>query len=169
MGKSLITKLIGVGVAIVIAVVASFIFSKGSEKVAEAKAPKVGTCVNMTGSTIKADHKEIDCDDALASYEVVSDKGSCDEVELNYTISLGTSKEGNVADLCLAVKAKVGDCFDPGTVTTPVSKVACAEAKAGSTIVKVSSTGKAGDSCANGAQPLKNVTRDVLLCLVPAA
>ncbi|MBV6727248.1 LppU/SCO3897 family protein [Nocardioides daeguensis] len=141
----------------------------GQEKVEEAKAPKVGECVNLTGSSMNADHDEIDCGDAEATFKIVSDKGNCDDAEQNYTISLGTTDSGNVADLCLALNAAKGDCFDLGSMSTAATKVACAGAGAGSSVVKVVLVGKAGDECANGAQPLENKQRKTLLCLGRAA
>ncbi|KRC51401.1 MULTISPECIES: hypothetical protein [unclassified Nocardioides] len=169
MGKSLATRIIGIGVAVVIAVVGGLIWNKGQEKVEEAKAPKVGECVNMTGSSFDADHEELSCDDAKATYKIMSDKGGCDEVELNYTISIGSTDSGNVADLCLDLNAAVGDCFDLGGISTPAKKVACTEATAGSTIAEVASVGKPGDKCANGAQPWENKKRKTLLCMGAAA
>ncbi len=168
LGSGILAKLIGVVVSLAIAGGVYFLFFKGQETVASAKAPKIGECLEMTGSSFDADHKEVDCGDAAASYKVVADDGECDQAELNYTISLGNANSGNVADLCLDLNAKKGDCFDLGSMSTPASKVVCAENK-DTTIVKVASVGKAGDNCANGAQPLANETRKTQLCLAPNA
>lgn len=165
LGRGLLGRLIGGVLSLAIAGGAYFLFFVGQEKVEEAKAPKVGECVNVTGSSMNADHDEIDCGDAKATFKIVSNKGNCDEAEQNYTISLGTTDSGNVADLCLALNAAKGDCFDLGSMATAPTKVACAGA--GSSVVKVVSVGKAGDTCANGAQPLENKLRKTLLCLGP--
>ncbi|GAA4078226.1 hypothetical protein ACFFOS_06860 [Nocardioides kongjuensis] len=173
MGKSLLLKLGSAGVAIVVMLVIVgvkyFAAEKVTEKVEEAKAPKVGQCLIMTGSSFDADHKEVDCADAEAVYEVVSDKGGCDDAELNYTISVGSVDSGNVADLCLALNAAKGDCFDLGGMSTPATKVACTEGASNTSVVKVVSVGKAGEQCANGAQPLEDKKEKTLVCLGPAA
>ncbi|MCR1784102.1 hypothetical protein KVF89_16295 [Nocardioides carbamazepini] len=54
-------------------------------------------------------------------------------------------------------------------MSTPATKVACTEGATNTSIVKIVSVGKAGEKCANGSQPLENVTRKTLLCLGPAA
>lgn len=169
LGGGLLGRIIGGVLSLAVALGAYFIFFKGQEKVEEAKAPKVGECLVMTGSSFDADHKEVECGDAEAVYKIVGNKGGCDEAELNYTISLGTSNSGNVADLCLALNAAKGDCFDLGGMSTPATKVACTEGASNTSIVKVVSVGKAGEECANGAQPLENKTRKSLLCVGPAA
>lgn len=170
LGGGILGRIIGGVVSIAVALGAYFIFFKGQEKVEQAKAPKVGECLVMTGSSFDADHKEVDCGDAEATYKIVSDKGSCDEAELNYTISLGNDRNsGNVADLCLDLNVAEGDCIDLGGMSTPAAKVACTEGATNTSILKVVSVGKAGDKCTNGSQPLENVTRKSLLCLGPAA
>ena len=173
MGKSLLLKLGSVGVGIVVLVVIGgikyFAAEKVTEKVEEAKAPEVGQCLIMTGSSFDADHEEVDCAAADAVYKVVSDKGGCDDAELNYTISVGRVDSGNVADLCLALNAEKGDCFTIGGMSTPSTKVACTEGAGDSSVVKVVSVGKAGEQCANGSQPLENKKQKTLLCLGPAA
>lgn len=166
MGKSLIVKLGGIGVAILIAVVASFVFSKGSEKVAEAKAPKVGECITVTG-TVNAQTKDKDCDDADATFKVTSNKGDCDPSEDTLSISVGKANSGNVAQLCLGLNAAKGDCFR--LTATESTKVECAANKGDAEVALVSSVGKSGTACANGAQPLDYKTRDTLLCLAPNA
>ncbi|GAA1529384.1 LppU/SCO3897 family protein [Nocardioides humi] len=170
LGGGLLGRIIGLVVSLAVAAAAYFIFFKGQEKVEQAKAPKVGECLVMTGSSFDADHEEVECDDAKAVYKVVGKDGGCDDAELNYTISLGNDRSsGNVADLCLALNAAEGDCFDLGGMSTPSTKVACTEGAGTTSIVKVVSVGKAGDECADGAQPLENKTRKTVLCLGPAA
>ena len=169
MGKSVLLKLGSIGVAVIVMAVIGGIKYFGTEKLEEAKAPDVGECLIMTGSSFDADHKEVDCGDAEAVYKIVSDKGSCDDAELNYTISVGSANSGNVADLCLALNAKKGDCFDLGGMSTPATKVACTEGASNTSVVKVVSVGKAGEECANGAQPLENKKQKTLVCLGPAA
>lgn len=166
MGKSLITKLIGVGVAIVIAIVATFILNKGSEKVAEAKAPKVGECITVTG-TVNAQTKDKDCGDADATFKVTGNKGDCDPNEDTLSISVGKTDSGNVAELCLGLNAAKGDCFR--LTATDSSKVECAANKGDAEVAQIASVGKSGTACANGGQPLDYKERDTLLCLVPNA
>lgn len=170
LGGGLLGRILGAVVSIAVALGAYFVFFKGQEKVEEAKAPKVGECLVMSGSSFDADHQEVECGDATAAYKVAGDKGDCDAVELNYTISIGNDRtSGNVADLCLALNAAAGDCFDLGGMSTPAAKVACGEGAGNTSIVRVTSVGKAGDECADGDEPLENKLRKTLLCLRPAA
>lgn len=166
MGKSLIVKLGGIGVAIVIAVVASFVFSKGSEKVAEAKAPKVGECITVTG-TVNAQTDDKDCGDADATFKVTGNKGDCDPSEDTLSISVGKADSGNVAELCLGLNAAKGDCFR--LTATESTKVECAANKGDAEVALITSVGKSGTACANGAQPLDYKKRNTLLCLAPNA
>lgn len=164
MGKSLIAKLGGVGVAIIVAVVFYFVQNKGQEKLEESKAPDVGDCLSVTG-TVSAEHEEHPCADLAATYKVTADDGDCDENETTYKISLGSSNSGNVADLCLALNASKGDCLSLGVSTE--EKVDCATTKG--TSLKVASVGKSGDTCATPGQPLEYKKRDLLYCLVENA
>lgn len=165
LGGGLLGRIIGGVLSLAVALGAYFIFFKGQEKVEEAKAPKVGECLAVSG-TINAEHTEHPCDSAEANYKVVADDGKCDaNAETSYTISLGTSNSGNVADLCLAMNVVKGDCFD----YSEEDKVDCAETSGSSNVVKVASVGKAGEKCANPGQPMENKTRGTLLCLVPNA
>lgn len=165
MGKTLLAKLGGIGVAILIGVVFLVIRNVGEEKIAESNAPETGQCLEMTGSSFSPDHNEVDCGDVKAAYKVVADNGDCDAIEANYTISLGSGDEGNVADLCLDLNAKVGECFDQGTSTTFATKVDCKSGTNKTNIFKVVKIMKSGETCANGTQPQDNAKRDVLLCL----
>ena len=164
MGKSLLVKLGSVVLAIIVAVGIFFIKNKGEEKIEQAKAPKVGECINVKGS-FNAKHTELKCSGATATYKVAGDDGKCDGNETTYKISLGTGKSGNVADLCLGLNAKVGDCFEFSA--TSEEKVECT--KTGSSIVKVASVGKSGEQCASPAQPVDYPKRGTLLCFVPNA
>lgn len=166
LGRSLLGRVIGGVLSLALAGGAYLVFFKGQEKVEEAKAPKVGECLAVTG-TINAEHTEHPCDSAEANYEVVADDGKCDpDAETPYKISLGSDlSSGNVADLCLALNVAKGDCFD----YSEEDKVDCASTKGTSTVVKVTRVGKAGEQCANPAQPLENKTRGTLFCLVPNA
>ena len=165
LGKGLLGRLIGTGVAIVLALGIGFAVKKFQEKDAEGDAPQVGDCLAVTG-TVNADHTEHGCGDAEATYKVTADDGGCDTNETSYKISLGTDSDaGNVADLCLALNAAEGDCFNLGA--TGEEKVDCAATKG--TSLKVASVGKAGDKCAGGSQPLENKKRDILICLAENA
>ncbi|GAA3646399.1 hypothetical protein GCM10022237_02320 [Nocardioides ginsengisoli] len=169
MGKSILLKLGSIAIAIVVALGIFLVKRIGAEKIEEAKAPKVGECVNLTGSSFNADHEEIGCGDALATYKIVNNKGSCDDAEINYTISLGSKDSGNVADLCLKLNAAKGDCFDVGGTTSPAKKVDCATTKGQTNVVVVDSVGKNSDKCAGKAQPVENKLRDELVCVLPNA
>lgn len=166
MGKSLLTKLIGVAVTIVIAIVAIFIFNKGQEKVAEAQAPKVGECIAVTG-TVNAKSEDHDCSDTEATFKVTGNEGDCDPNEDTLSISVGSADSGNVAELCLGLNAAEGDCFQ--LTATDSVKVECEATKGQADVAKIGSVGKSGSACANGGQPLDYKTRDTLLCLVPNA
>ena len=169
MGKSILLKLGSIAVAIIVALGIFLVKRVGAEKIEEAKAPKVGECVNLTGSSFNADHKEIACGDALATYKIVSNKGKCDDAEINYTISIGTKDSGNVADLCLKLNAAKGDCFDVGGTSTPAKKVECATTKGQTNVVVVDSVGKGDAKCAGQAQPVENKLRDEVVCVLTNA
>ncbi|WP_418057952.1 LppU/SCO3897 family protein [Pimelobacter simplex] len=124
----------------------------------------VGVCLSVTG-TINAQHEELDCGDVDATYKVASDDGNCDASESPYKISIGSTNSGNVADLCLQLNAKKGDCFD----LRAEKKVACAAAKGDSGVAKVVSVGKPGATCKPPAEAVENVKRKVVLCFGPAA
>lgn len=162
MGKSLLVKLGSVVLAIVVAIGIYFVKTKGEEKIEQAKAPKVGECLHVEGS-FNAKHKEYKCDDLKATYKVVGDNGKCDEIETNYTISLGSGKDGNVADLCLDLNAAEGDCFEE--VGTQQTKVECAANVGNTNVFKILKVAKSGETCAAPGQPVENVTRKVLYCV----
>lgn len=165
MGKSLLGKLGGIGVAIIVAIGLYFFQSKGEEKIEEAKAPDVGQCVYFVKDGVNDEAKDVDCGDAKASHKVVADDGACGETETNYTVSKIGSGDNAIVDLCLVLNAKKGDCFDQ----TTEDKVVCADTKGKATVFKVASVGKAGAKCANPAQPLEYEKRNTLLCLAPNA
>lgn len=167
MGKSLLGKLGGIGVAIAVALGLYFFQSKGEEKIEEAKAPDVGDCVYFKTASSTEKATTISCGDAKSTYKVASDDGKCDDNETSYRISLGTGDTGNVADLCLTLDAAKGDCFE--VTSTSEKKVDCASSKGAADAFKVVSVGKSGGKCATPAQPIKNKTRNTLLCLSPNA
>ena len=164
MGMKILLKLGSIALAILVAVGIYFVKTKGQEKIEEAKAPDVGVCLSVTG-TINAKHEELDCDDANATYKVASDDGKCDPTESPYKISIGSTNSGNVADLCLQLNAKKGDCFD----ISAEKKVACASTKGSSSVAKVLSVGKSGATCKPPAEAVENAKRKIVLCLVPNA
>lgn len=159
MGMKILLKLGSIALAIVVAVGIYFVKTKGQEKIEEAKAPDVGVCLSVTG-TLNAKHKELDCADAEATYLVASDDGKCDDAEAPYKISIGSTSSGNVADLCLRLNAKKGDCFDLGAE----KKVACAANKGNTSVFRVLSVGKAGAKCKPSAEVVENVKRKIVLC-----
>lgn len=167
MGKSVLTKLGGVAVAIVIAVVVIGVKQFGSEKIEKANAPDVGECMNVTGTLASPDDDSIDCGDPSATFKVVGDDGSCDEAELNYTISTGSKDSGNIANLCLELNAAKGDCFDNLTSDTlPASKIACKGANK-QTALRIGAVGKAGTKCGKGTEGVVNKTRKTVICVGP--
>lgn len=162
MGKSLLTKVGSIGVAIIVALVFYFVRSKGEEKLEEAKAPDVGECVYFVKDGINDKAEDAKCGDAKASHKVVGDDGKCGENETSYQVS--RTGDDAIVDLCLVLNAKKGDCFD----TASEAKVACADNKGSATVAKVVSVGKPGDKCANPAIPIAYGKRDLLLCMGPA-
>lgn len=165
LGKGLVGRLIGAGVAIAIALAIGFVWNKGSDKVAEAKAPDVGECVYFEKDGTNDKTVDADCGDAKSSHKVVSDEGDCGPAEVNFTISDVGSASDAIVDLCLVLDVKAGDCFDQ----TTEDKVDCAATAGEATVVKVASVGKAGDDCATPGLPQEYTKRDILLCLVPNA
>lgn len=165
MGKSLIAKLGGIGVAIAVALGFYFVQSKGEEKIEQAKAPDVGECVYFQKDGINDEAKDATCGDAKSSHKVVGDDGNCGTNETTYQVTKGTGSDNALVSLCLVLDAKKGDCFD----INEEAKVVCADTKGQSTSVKVASVAKAGGKCANPGQPLEYEKRDTLLCLVPNA
>lgn len=165
---SIVGRVISIGVSILIAVVAYFVWNKGQEKVAEAQAPEVGTCIKPTGTATNADHEEVPCSSADASYIVVADDGKCDKFETSYTITLGDiSDEGNVADLCLALNAAVGDCFEIDIVSNTATKAECAAVK-GPNSFTITLVGDDVDAkCPKGSLADRNTTRNQLICRGP--
>lgn len=165
----MVKRIIGGVVSIALALAVYFGWDTLREKKAEADAPQVGDCLIITGSLSNADDKDVACDDATATYEVVGDDGECDKTELSYTITLGdTSDQGNVADLCLAWNAKEGDCFRINGVTEPDEKVACTTE--GDTVYKVvAAFDSASEKCPKGSKGFANKKRDRLVCFGPNA
>lgn len=162
MGKSLLGKLGGIGVAIIVAIGFYFVQNKGEEKLEQAKAPDVGECVYLEKKGTEDVPVNAKCGSDKASHKVVGEGGNCGEGEGVYTVSAsGTGKDAFV-ELCLVLDAKKGDCFDQNTE----NKVACADNKNSPTVFKISSVGKAGGKCANPGQPLEYPKRDILLCVV---
>lgn len=169
MGSSVLKKLGGVGVAIIVAVVIIGVKHFGAEKIEQSKAPKVGECVNITGTKASPDDEGVDCGDADATFKVVGDDGGCDEAEMNYTISTGSKDSGNIANLCLELNAAKGDCFDNlASETLAASKIACKGANK-QTALKVGAVGKIGTKCPKGTQGVENKTRKTVICVGPIA
>ncbi len=164
MGKSILTRLGGIGLAIVVALGIYFVRSKGEDKIEQAQAPDVGECVHFEKDGANDKPVDATCGTAESSHKVVADDGNCGPGETSYRVSRG-SGGGSIVELCLILDAKKGDCFD----TSDESKVDCAASKNESTVVKIASVGKAGAKCANPGQPIEFTKQDVLLCLVPNA
>ena len=166
LGSGLPGRLIGGVVSLALAGGAYFLFFKGQEAVSEANAPDTGPGLHMMGRRFAADPEDRGCGPPGAPYVVVGDDGSCDKVEISYTITLGSGDEGNVADLCLVLNAAQGDCFKLGGISSPDEKVDCAAAKGDPDVARIVAVGdSATDDCPKGSQRLSNKTRDTLLCL----
>lgn len=163
MGASILKKLGGVALAIVVAVGIFFVKSKGEDKVEQSKAPDVGECVYFKKDGTNDKPVDADCGSATSSHKVVGDKGGCGENETTYKVSRGTSS-GAIVELCMVLDAKKGDCFN----ISEEAKVPCASNKT-SSVVRVTSVGKAKAKCAGQAQPLVYAERDTSICLVPNA
>ena len=163
MGKSLLGKLGGIGVAIIVALGFYFVQNKGEEKLEQAKAPDVGECVRFEKDGVNDEAKSATCGDAASSHKVVGDDGNCGTNETTYKVTSGSDNE--LVSLCLVLDAKKGDCFD----INEEAKVVCADTKGQSSSLKVVSVGKAGGTCANPAQPLEYEKRDILLCMAQNA
>lgn len=127
----------------------------------DADAPSVGECVYFSRDGLNDEHSEVECADPKASHEVVDDDGDCGSNETTYEITRGRSD--TVADLCLVLNARKGDCFDINEET----KVVCADHRGETTVVEVARVGRAGTTCRGAAQPLEYADRDLVLCLAP--
>jgi hypothetical protein len=165
MGKSLLAKLGGIGVAIVVGIIFLVVRNVGEDKIEQAKAPDVGDCVYFVKDGLSDEAKDAKCGDAKSSHKVVGDDGSCGKNETSYKITKGAGSDNELVSLCLVLDAKKGDCFDLNSE----DKLVCADTKGQPTSVKIASVGKAGGKCANPGQPLEYKKRDTLLCLVPNA
>ncbi|NYI44007.1 hypothetical protein BJ993_001087 [Nocardioides aromaticivorans] len=165
MGKSLLGKLGGIGVAIIVAIVFYVVRDKGEEKIEQAKAPDVGDCVYFEKDGLNDEAKDATCGDAKSSHKVVGDDGSCGTNETTYKVTKGAGSDDELVSLCLVLDAKKGDCFD----INEEAKVVCADTKGQPSSLKVVSVAKAGGKCANPAQPLEYEKRNTLLCLAPNA
>lgn len=163
LGKGLLGRLVGAGVAIAVALGIGVVLNKGGDKVEEAKAPDVGECVYFEKDGVNDKTVDAKCDDAKASHKVVADDGDCGQGETTFQITRGAGSDA-IVDLCLVLNAKAGDCFD-----TEENKVDCDATKGQATVQKIASVGKAGDTCANPGQPYEFTKRDILLCVVPNA
>lgn len=158
----LLRRLIGIGVAIAIAL-GWWGFNTFKEK---AGAPDVGECVSLSGSATDAEVDEADCGGDDIIYKVMSDDGDCDPVELSYTASVNGS---DVVDLCLFWELEPGDCLKQGTDKD--EKVDCDEAKGDQLTAKVVSIeDSATAKCASKREfPVVNEKRDLTFCLGPNA
>ncbi|TWG93899.1 hypothetical protein L615_000600000120 [Nocardioides sp. J9] len=161
MGKSLVARLVGIGVAIAVALGVYYFSSRGEEKAEQAKAPDVGECVYFEKDGTNDEAVEVGCGDAKASHKVVGDAGSCGANETGYQVSRAGSDA--FVDLCLVINAAKGDCFDLATE----GKVDCAATKGQPQVQKVASVGKAGGACATPGQPFEYAEQDTLICFVP--
>lgn len=163
MGKSILTRLGGIGLAIVVALGIYFVRSKGEDKIEQAQAPDVGECVHFEKDGANEKPVDATCGTAESSHKVVADDGNCVDPETTYT--LGRPGDDALVELCLVYDAKAGDCFDDATR----EKVDCAAAKGNKNAFKVVSVGKSGTQCANPGQPYEFPERKILLCVVGAA
>jgi hypothetical protein len=166
MGKSMLTKLGGIGVAIIVAL-GFFAFNTFKEK---AGAPEVGECVVLSGSADNADVDTKKCGSDSVLWKVVADDGACDETELNYSVTL---KGTTPVDLCLYYDVAVGDCLQvTDDLSTPDEKVACTTKSTPTTFVmKVASidTKTSAGTCGEQALPIANKKRGSTLCFEPVA
>lgn len=165
MGKGMLAKLGGIGVAIVIAL-GFFAFNMIKEK---ASAPEVGECVILTGGSDTADVETKECG-AETLWKVASDDGKCDETETSYFVEVRGAK---AADLCLTYDLSVGECFESVDDTSTIEKPAACTAKAPANGIIIKTTKVNPDSekikCGKKAVPVGNVTRHTSVCIAPAA
>ena len=164
MGTSILKKLGGVAIAIVVALVFFVVRSKGEEKVEQSKAPDVGECVYFKKEGANDKPVDASCGSDKSSHKVVGDSGKCGENETTYQVTRGGSTSDAIVELCMVLDAKKGDCFD----IQEESKVPCASSKT-SSVLRVTSVGKAKAKCGGQSQPLAYPKRDTTLCLVPNA
>lgn len=161
----MIRKIVGTVLSLALSVGAYFLWAQAQEKAAEVSVPDPGTCLKLTGAASDADHKETDCDDSGATYEVVATQGTCDTTEVSYTITL-SNVSSSVADLCLALNADKGECFKLGGVSTPDEKVDCSTSKGDSSVSKVIHVAdRASGTCPKGTTAVRNKTRQTLICM----
>ncbi|WP_340537795.1 LppU/SCO3897 family protein [Nocardioides sp. GXZ039] len=156
-----------IGLAVVAVLLAACSGSSDDDKQAgqndAAEAAEVGDCLNLSGVAVNAGSEAISCDDPTATYVVTATDGTCDEYEVEYSISAaGESKE---VAACLTYNAKVGDCFVDSTLATPAKKVACQGEGADIKVLAFDDNSSKAKECPKKTTfSLPNKTRNQLLC-----
>lgn len=161
MGKGMLAKLGGVGIAIIVAL-GFFAFDIIKEKAA---APEVGDCVVVTGGSEKAEVDTKKCGkDTL--WKVAADDGKCDEMENTYFVEVNGK---NAVNLCLAHDVTVGECIEIADDLNVMDKTVACSAKPANkaVIVKVTKidTASADVKCGKDEFALPNVTRKTSMCV----
>ena len=161
-GKGLLSKLIGLLVALVVVGGAAYFFIQNTNS----SAPKPGDCLRVTGSSMDAENEKLECSDPNATYVVNAKNTKCDEVEMPFESRCGRGSGTTTTTLCLGYNAKVGDCVKVGGAMSPDQKVACAANKDDSSVVKVTKVdlSSATGECPKNSAKLANKTRNTLIC-----
>lgn len=158
----MLKRAISVGVSIVIAVAAYFIFVK----IEQDKAPDVGACVSITEELSTGEFDETDCDSDDANYVVTADDGKCDETELTYVAEV---RNTDAVELCMDINVAEGECIEIADEANPDLKVSCDDFKTDPNVIKVV---KVDDTTAEATCPkpkkdfpVPNVTRGTTICV----
>ncbi|MEU7475336.1 hypothetical protein AB0A63_05085 [Lentzea sp. NPDC042327] len=118
---SVLKKILGYVVGLVVAAVAIYAFNYFTNDDAQAK---VGDCAHITGTTNNPDYKAVDCASAESNYVVGQVSGVCKGDYVEYSHS---QRRGPKTKLCLAPVLVEGTCYaDDGDNVNP-KVVGCAE------------------------------------------
>jgi hypothetical protein len=170
------TKMIVIGVVVVVAIAVIGFFAWQNGKKAPASA-NPGDCIKVNSqSKDDADVEKIDCTSPEAVYKVGNklDSASADCPTDSYIQYMQSGGKGDDFSLCLMLNTKEGECFADLTTQDPdkrTTKVACTAANAEGKVTKVVNGQAAESACPEGTglaliypEPKPGQT----VCLVPA-
>lgn len=133
-----IVAVVGVLVVVVGAVLAWYAF-KNRDSGTSVETSPVGSCVTVSGSSMKVETKAVDCSDHSASTFIIGatldSQNACKTGGYDYSVyEYGTGASDKVS--CLIPNYQVGNCYEESTVSMGIGlkEVACSES---STVVTI--------------------------------